>query len=268
MSSQQVGIVTKQFESQLAHYTSEKRGAYRSPIVSYLAEADRSDASLQSSVPLRVCEFGGADGLLLAAVRETLGERVELVNAELVEAFAQRQAHPSIRFVPTSILDPAFPDASFDVVIARHVLHHLIANSFAATRANQAMAFTQLARIVRPGGLVLIEEHVNPSAFSCRVLYQASRLATVIGLGIPAFEVTPYTVVAFLTPPHLTALATRHPGPGLFPVAEQFQPVPMPLQWRLTLLRRNSGQPVPGLSGPGDLRDPSRWTCARRVCRW
>jgi SAM-dependent methyltransferase len=241
MSRQQVGIVTKQFESQLDHYTSEKRGAYTSPIISYLGEAGRSDFLLRTCVPLRVCEFGGADGLLLAAVRETLGERVELVNAELVEAFADRQAHPSIRFVPTSILDPAFPDASFDVVIARHILHHLIADSFAETRANQALAFAQLTRIVRPGGLVLIEEHVNPSAAACRVLYHASRLATVIGLRIPAFEVTPYTVVAFLTPSQLTAFAAQYPGPALSPVIEKFQPVPMPIQWRLTLLRRNSG---------------------------
>jgi SAM-dependent methyltransferase len=241
MPDQQVGIVTRQFESQLAHYTSEKRGAYTSRIVSYLAEACATDPFLRSLGALRVCEFGGADGLLLAAIRESIDGDVELVNAELVEAFEQRQAHPSIRFVPTSILDPAFPAAAFDVVIARHVLHHLVADSFSGTRANQARAFVELARITRPGGLVLLEEHVNPSALSCRLLYEASRIATVIGLRIPAFEVTPYTVVAFLTPSQLTDLAAGCPDEALEPVARQFKPVPMPVQWRLTGLRRGSG---------------------------
>lgn len=241
MSTQQVEIVTRQFESQLAHYTSEKRGARDSRIVSYLAETCETDAAFSVASKVRVCEFGGADGLLLAAVRERLGDRVELVNAELVEAFAQRQAHPSIRFVPTSILDPEFPAATFDVVIARHVLHHLVADTLMATRANQARALAELARITRPGGLVLLEEHVNPSALSCRLLYHASRAATRIGLRIPAFEVTPYTVVAFLTPGQLTGLADKTPGGVLRTLAEEFLPVPMPIQWRLTLLRRNSG---------------------------
>jgi SAM-dependent methyltransferase len=241
MPGQRVEIVTKQFESQLAHYTSEKRGAYTSPIVSYLAETCATDPALRSSGAIRICEFGGADGLLLAAIRESIGGNLELVNAELVEAFEARQAHPSVRFVPTSILDPAFPDSAFDVVIARHVLHHLVAESFSGTRANQARALVELARITRPGGLVLLEEHVNPSAWSCRLLYEASRVATLIGLRIPTFEVTPYTVVAFLTSSELTALAAGCPGEALEPVAEGFLPVPMPIQWRLTGLRRGSG---------------------------
>ena len=241
MSTQQVDIVTRQFESQLAHYTSEKRGARDSRIVSYLVEACDTDTLLSGADSVRICEFGGADGLLLAAIRDRLGARVELVNAELVEAFARRQAHASIRFVPTSILDSAFPAASFDVVIARHVLHHLVAETFDGTRANQARAFAELARITRPGGLVLLEEHVNPSALSCRLLYQASRLATLIGLRVPAFEVTPYTVVAFLTPAQLAGMAGKASGGALQIVRQELLPVPMPIQWRLTLLRRNSG---------------------------
>jgi SAM-dependent methyltransferase len=241
MSTQQVGIVTKQFESQLAHYTSEKRGARDSRIVSYLADAFDTDASLRAAGTVRICEFGGADGLLLATIRDRVAGKVDLVNAELVEAFAQRQAHASIRFVPTSILDPAFPAAAFDVVIARHVLHHLVADTFDGTRANQARAFAELARITRPGGLVLLEEHVNPSALSCRLLYQASRVATLIGLRVPAFEVTPYTVVAFLTPAQLAGMAAKASGGALQIARQELLPVPMPIQWRLTLLRRNSG---------------------------
>jgi SAM-dependent methyltransferase len=241
MSTQQVDVVTKQFEAQLAHYTSEKRGAHDSRIVSFLAEMCISDTSLRTEGMLRVCEFGGADGLLLAAIRDRIGENVALVNAELVEAFAPRQAHSSIRFVPTSILDAAFPDATFDVVVARHVLHHLIADTLEGTRSNQARAFAQVARIARPGGLVLLEEHVNPSVLSCRILYYLSRLATRVKLDIPAFEVTPYTVVAFMTPFQLRSMAAASSGGALIPLAEEFHPVPMPIQWRLTMLRRNSG---------------------------
>lgn len=235
---QHTTLVAKQFEEQLEFYTSEARSARDSRIVSFLAEALARDASPRAHGRLRVCEFGGADGILLRSLRERLGEAVELTNAELVDAYRPRQASPAIRFVRTSILQPEFADASFDVVIARHVLHHLIGDTLAATRANQARAFAELARVTRPGGLVLVEEHLNPSAFACRLFYYLSRMATQLKMRLPWFEVTPYTVVAFLTPDEFHLAARR--APQLQTLLEEPNPAPMPIQWRLTLLRRNS----------------------------
>lgn len=234
---QHTTLVAKQFEEQLDFYTSEARSARDSRIVSFLTEARERDASLRADGRLRVCEFGGADGILLRSLRERLGEDVELTNAELVEAYRPRQASPSIRFVATSILHPDFPDASFDVVVARHVLHHLIGDTLAATRANQARAFAELVRVTRPGGLVLIEEHLNASGFACRLFYYLSRAATQLRMRLPWFEVTPYTVVAFLTPEEFHRAAGHS---QLVTLAEEPHPAPMPIQWRLTLLRRNS----------------------------
>lgn len=237
---QHTTLVAKQFEEQIGFYTSEARSARDSRIVSYLAEALAADPALRAGGALRVCEFGGADGILLRSVRERLGTQVELTNAELVEAYAPRQASPSIRFVRTSLLQPDFADASFDVVVARHVLHHLIGDTLAATRENQARAFAELARVTRPGGLVLIEEHLNPSDFACRLFYYASRAATRLKMRLPWFEVTPYTVVAFLTPREFRRVAGQATRGQLRTLVEEFHPAPMPLQWRLTLLRRNS----------------------------
>ena len=237
---QHTTLVAKQFEEQLDFYTSEARSARDSRIVSFLAEARAADASLRAAGRLRVCEFGGADGILLRSLRERLGEDVELTNAELVEAYGPRQASPSIRFVRTSILQPDFPDATFDVVVARHVLHHLIGDTLAATRANQARAFAELARVTRPGGLVLIEEHLNPSGFACGLFYHLSRMATHLRMRLPWFEVTPYTVVAFLTPREFRAAAMHSTQGRLQTLLEEPNPAPMPIQWRVTLLRRTS----------------------------
>lgn len=241
MADQRVTIVARQFESQLAHYTSGQRGAGQSRAIEYLRLRDGRELRAQDGAALRICEFGGADGLLLARLREHLGGDLDLVNAEITEAFADRQADPTIRFVATSLLEPVFEPATFDVVVARHVLHHLVADNFESTRRNQALAFAQLCRVTRPGGLVLVEEHVNPSRSACRILYELSRLATKARLSIPSFEVTPHTVVAFLTPRELADAASRGSSGALEIVAREFLPVPMPLQWRLTMLRRNSG---------------------------
>lgn len=62
MSNQQVDVVTKQFEHQLARYPSEKRGARGSRVVSYLADVYRTDDSIFRDDPLHICEFTTAAG--------------------------------------------------------------------------------------------------------------------------------------------------------------------------------------------------------------
>jgi hypothetical protein len=98
-----------------------------------------------------------------------------------------------------------------------------------------------MARVTRRGGWVLLEEHVNPSEFACDLLYRLSTLATKIKLSIPAFEVTPYTIVAFLTPQRLLHIAKVATSGKLEQHGAEVRPVPMPIQWRVTGLRRGSG---------------------------
>ncbi|MCU1349488.1 MAG: hypothetical protein JWO56_2518, partial [Acidobacteria bacterium] len=225
-----------QFEIQLDHYTDEKRLADDSPSAAFIAA---NLASLtRPGTPLQVCEFGGADGVLLRGIRERVATPVELWNAEVVTVFRDRQILPDIHFVETSILAPDFPDGKFDVTIARNVMHHLIGDSLAESRANQRAALAQMKRVTRPGGLVLIEEHVNQSAGAARILYYLSRLASRMKISIPRFEVTPYTVVAFMTQRMLVDAVEGSIGR---PDLVNFSRYVIEWHWKLTGLRRVTG---------------------------
>lgn len=52
-----------------------------------------------------------------------------------------------------------FPDASFDLVISNSVLHHL---------ASPVESLNEMARVVRPGGWVLVRDLRRPSRFTFR----------------------------------------------------------------------------------------------------
>ncbi|MEO8034821.1 MAG: class I SAM-dependent methyltransferase [Acidobacteriota bacterium] len=235
MATQQVDLVRRQFEVQLDQYTNEKRVNDTSRTAAFLASTLGQSASGAS---LRICEFGGADGILLRHIREALPVPVELWNAEVVAAFRDKQALPDIHFVETSILAPAFAEGFFDVVIARNVMHHLIGTDLAESRSNQLNALKQMRRVTRSGGFVIIEEQVNQSAASAKLLYYMSRLASRMKLSIPRFEITPYTIVAFLTQDELEANVRAVVGE---PDVIEYERYRLQWHWKMTMLLRDTG---------------------------
>jgi len=165
-ANQEEELVRKQFKAQLYLYT-DLSSAHTSRLISLLVEwTEKNKRRLKSQLPLLICEFGGGGGNLLYEIGKKLGQEVDLYNAELVEEYRSLQIEPSIHFVHTSILNSQFENDYFDVVIIRNVLHHLIGRSFKQTRINQRYAVEELFRVVKPGGLVLIEEETNQSLFA------------------------------------------------------------------------------------------------------
>ena len=232
--SQKVDLVRRQFEDQIVHYTNERREV-SDAVVEFLAQRLTST----TPGPRAICEFGGADGVLLKRIADRIPGPLSLVNAELVTAFEPHQVHPAIRFVNTSILAPQFPDGTFDAVIARNVLHHLIGETLESTRSNQEEAIRQLFRVTRPGGFVLIEEMVNPSEAACRIFYGLSTFnSRYLRLRFAPFEITPNTVVAFTTPDRLIESIARLGHPV---IERGFQPCMLGWHWKLTMLRRKAG---------------------------
>lgn len=62
---------------------------------------------------------------------------------------------PNLRFVPGYSHDTGFADETFDVVTARHTLHH---------HPSIPAFLTEAARILKPGGRVVIADEITPDA--------------------------------------------------------------------------------------------------------
>lgn len=153
-----------------------------------------------------VGEFGGGSGRLLAQIDKKSNLPLELYNLELVEEFKKFQVSFKIKFLKSSILKSRLPDNFFDVVIIRDVLHHLVGGDWHEARLNQKRALLELNRLTKHGGLILIEEVVNRSSVACKIIYYLSKINSKIGLRTSRFEVSPHTIVAFLTPDELSKL--------------------------------------------------------------
>lgn len=257
---QQQDKVIKQFEDQIDLYTD--LAGPESSVVPFLVTPYLFDwlknhqEFLAGRTPLKICEFGGGGGIVLHMIEEELGGRPLLVNAELVGQYGQRQISDSIRFVQTSILQAGLAGDAFDVVIARNVLHHLIGDNLRQTRQNQGYVFAELLRVTKPGGLILIQEQVNQRPWAGTLIYYMSRLASRLKLRIESFEITPNTVIAYLTRSQLEALAESN-LPRAHWQASQYTRRPMALRWRLTVLMSNNGDTLLALRKPQQTGSPA-----------
>lgn len=94
----------------------------------------------------------GAGTLALALaplVRAVVG--IDVVP-ELLEA-ARTEAPPNVTFAQADATELPFPAASFDIAATRRTLHHI---------ARPELAVAELARVVRLGGIVLVEDQIAP----------------------------------------------------------------------------------------------------------
>jgi SAM-dependent methyltransferase len=99
----------------------------------------------------RILDFGCGTGqmsLYLAhACRIVIGADLTRASLELGEAAARRFQVDQVQFVETDLHRPGLREGAFDVVYSSGVLHHT---------PNPRAAFARLARLARPGGMIVL----------------------------------------------------------------------------------------------------------------
>lgn len=196
--------VEKLFNEQLEYY-SKNQSPKDSPLVDLFADWMKT-AKVKKT--LAIADFGGAAGQLLAAFDHVYSKN-NLTNIEIISGYQKNQVLKKIKFINCSILNCHLPNNSFDVIIMRDVLHHLVGKNLSETRRNQQKALKEIKRLLCPGGIALIEELTNQSPAICRLIYFLSRLNSKIGLKLPKLEISPNTVIFPLTPPELANLIQK-----------------------------------------------------------
>jgi SAM-dependent methyltransferase len=115
----------------------------------------------------RILDFGCGTGqmsLYLARARRlVIGADLTRASLRLAEAAARRFQVDQVQFVETDLHRPGLREGAFDVVYSSGVLHHT---------PNPRTAFTHLARLVRPGGTIVLGLY---NAFA-RIPFQLRRL--------------------------------------------------------------------------------------------
>lgn len=193
--------VEKLFKEQIAQYSHEDRvkDSYALPLVLNWIKKKKFDRKVE------ICEFGGGAGQLLNEIGKSY-PNVDLINVDIIDEYKRFMVSKKIKYVVSSVLDSKFPNNSFDIILMRDVLHHLVGKNLKETTENQKHALTELKRLIRPGGAIFIEELTDSSEIVCSLLYFLTILNSRIGLRFLSFYVNPNAIVYFFTPNRLLKL--------------------------------------------------------------
>jgi SAM-dependent methyltransferase len=212
-------------------------GTTRSPLIPLLlSRIDRPG--------LAICDVGGATGRFLDAIARASPYPISATVFDVMPEYREHLVDPSIVFLEGSIVDNRLPSASFDIVTARHVLHHLVSDSAAGTRALQRRGIAEMLRLTRPGGFLVFQEQVHYVQPLSRSVYYLSRFASRHRLRLRLFEAGK-VVVSFMTPREIGD-DVEAAGRELPLVIEAYSDVPrqVALKWKLTLLMASVGDVV------------------------
>jgi ubiquinone/menaquinone biosynthesis C-methylase UbiE len=192
--------VERLFEEQLEHYSKTASSALRSPLIKLFSKWVKARKIKKT---LKIAEFGGAAGQLLIELNKKYLNS-QLTNIEIVQSYQKKQISRKIKFIKGTIIKSELPSKSFDVLIIRDVLHHLVGKNLAETRLNQQKALKELKRLVKPGGIILVEELINQSLWAGKFIYYLCKLNTFLKIRIDKLEISPETQIALFNGKTLT----------------------------------------------------------------
>lgn len=132
-----------------------------------------------------VLDVGGGAGQLALLLAEALDARLTVLDPTPQLLAHVPESGPVTAVAGTAEAIP-FADDAFDALLVTDAFHHF---------RDQTVAVTEFARVVRPGGRVLVLD-LDPSGLAMRLVAFVERL-----LGEPA---------AFMTPDQMCAFMARH----------------------------------------------------------
>jgi len=154
----------------------------------------------------KILEVGGGSGAFLV-LKNTCIERA--YNVELVFKTYKNQANKRICLIRGDALNLPFADCTFEWVVIKNLLHHLVGRTRRQSRENVAQAVEELIRVTKDGGHIIIFELYNRYIFFSFVIFYLTMFFSRF-FDFELFGLGKNVIVSFLTPDEIKENLARN----------------------------------------------------------
>ena len=148
---------------------------------------------------IKFLKWGGGSGAFLDLVIENTGIN-RAYNVELVYEAYRKQVNGCICLMGGNALNLPFKDCSFDWVVVKNLLHHLVGRTRRESKAFAKRAVEELTRVTKVGGYIIILDQYNRHRLFSSVIFYLTLFFSVFGISFKSFGWGKNIIVSFLTP--------------------------------------------------------------------
>jgi ubiquinone/menaquinone biosynthesis C-methylase UbiE len=194
--------VVEHFESAAEIYSSRK-GVF-----------DKTDIDLISFFksaqikPEKILEVGGGSGYLLDQLGKE-AEDVQLINCEISYSTYKLQVNSEINLIGGNAINLPFKTNSFEYIIAKNLLHHIVGTTRKKSKNFAKMAAAEMTRVLNKNGYMMIVEEYHEYSFFAGLIFYLSLLFSLGKISLKHFDIRPKVIVSFLTPNEIHNLFTQ-----------------------------------------------------------
>jgi|AGTN01.2.fsa_nt_gi Methylase involved in ubiquinone/menaquinone biosynthesis len=197
--------------------------------------------TLADGKPVNILEVGGGSGYMLDMISKELPVNL-LCNCEIVTEVYKKQVNEKNTLIRSTALQLPFKDESFDVVIIKNLLHHIVGTTRTASKNNAGNAIRELTRVVDNNGYIIVLEQYNKHNLFGSAVFYLTLMFTKVGLHFKSFGWNENVIVSFMTPDCIMGFLTGDSRIRNEILVESLNPFPVSLKYRLTLLMSNIGR--------------------------
>ena len=148
---------------------------------------------------IRFSKWGGGSGAFLDLVIENTSFK-ETYNTELVYEAYRKQVNGGICLMGGNALNLPFKDCSFEWVVVKNLLHHLVGGTRRKSKTFAKRAVEELIRVTKDGGYIIILDQYNGHRLFSSVIFYLTLFFSVFGISFKSFGWGKNVIVSFLTP--------------------------------------------------------------------
>lgn len=146
-----------------------------------------------------IIEIGGGSGSFLDLVIERTNIE-NTYNMELVYDTYRKQANADISLIGGNALNVPFKDCSFNLVVIKNLLHHLVGRTRKESKYYARCAIEEMIRITKKDGYIIILDQYNKCRLCSFIIFYITLFFSVFGISFRSFGWNKNVIVSFLSP--------------------------------------------------------------------